>query len=179
VGFATSQEWPIINGAITQIWSDAVQADSCNKADFAGGSMSNYNSDCRSNPDYKGDLFSWCAVYRFQNQLCPEPWRVPIDQDFADLDVALRGSGDGQDSYSDAAIRDKYLNTWGGAYSGYCGLNGTLDGQGTVAHYWSQSEQQSATSAFYLYFRENGFIHPRHWLNKNRGLSLRCIRDAE
>jgi uncharacterized protein (TIGR02145 family) len=179
VGFATTHEWTITNGTITQIWSDAVRADSCSKNAFAGGSMSNHNSDCRSNPDRKGDLFSWCAVYRFQNQLCPKPWRVPTDQDFADLDIVLRGSGNVRDFYTDTVIRNKYLDTWGGAYAGYCGSNGVLSGQGSIAHYWSQSEQQSATSGFYLYLSSNGLIHPQHWLNKNFGLSLRCVRDAE
>ena len=92
VTFQTNQTWIIGN----QKWSDAVMATACQKESFNGGNWRPtpmiFNTDCRSNEGY-GDLFSWCAVARFQNELCPPPWRVPTSEDFRDLDIALGGNG--------------------------------------------------------------------------------------
>ena len=52
-----------------------------------------FHIDCRSNPDFFGDLFSWQAVYELKYELCPYPWRVPSVQDFRDLDIAMGGNG--------------------------------------------------------------------------------------
>jgi len=172
VSFASTQTWTITSGTITQIWSDAVQATGANKTTFDGGTSSNNKADARSNPDYKGDLFSYVAVIRFQDELCPSPWRVPTQQDFIDLDIALDGTGSSQ---TNATHRDKYLNSWGGLYGGNSNVIGTLGSQGLVALYWSQSES-SATGGYGLDFRSNDFVNPQYGFRKDYGLSLRCVR---
>ena len=68
VYFATDQTWIIGN----QEWSDAVVLANGNKEEFYGGSIDDelgFYADARSNPGYKGTLFSWCAVVRYQDQL--------------------------------------------------------------------------------------------------------------
>jgi uncharacterized protein (TIGR02145 family) len=170
-----TQEWTIqgtgANAHISQTWSDAVTATACNKTSFEGGSLNNYNSDCRSNPSFPGDLFSWCAVRRFANQLCPAPWRVPTQQDFIDLDRALGGTGD---ETTNTTLRNSYLNDWSGAYGGYCASGGSLFGQGFWALYWSQESYGDV--GFYLDFDTDGRIYPQHWCSKDFGLTLRCVR---
>ena len=176
-----TQEWPISGNGITQIWSDAVTATNCQKTTFAGEvGTNNFNADCRSNPGYSGDLFSWCAVVRFQDQLCPHPWRVPTIQDFIDLDIALGGNGDVRgDDTSDIAshqfVIDNYINRWGGAFGGFCGSDGSLVNQGSWGFYWSSSEH-CADSGFNLYFAMGGDVDPQDWNLKSFGRMLRCVR---
>jgi len=170
VSFATSTEWTILGNGFTQIWSDAVQVSNCNKATFDGGSTGNYKADARSNPDYKGHLFSWAAVIRFQDQLCPTPWRVPTQQDFINLDLALGGDGTNK-TYTPQYVTNKYINLWGGAFGGRCVPNGPLTGQSLWANYGSATESNC------MYFENNGLIHPLHENQKGIGFTLRCVRN--
>ena len=170
VSFKTDQIWKVGE----QEWSDVVMATACRKTTFSGGPWGNQDADCRSNLGY-GDLFSWCAVIRFQDQLCPDGWRIPSKKDFAQLDVVLRNDGSGQNSYTDTAIRNKYISLWGGTYSGYSGVDGQLGGQGWSAYYWTQSEH-SENHGFRMNFHLDGYIFPQGWLSKDNGFVLRCVR---
>ena len=172
VSFATSQEWTISDNGITQIWSDAVLAYNCNKATFDGGSDGNYKADGRSNPDQKGNLFSWVAVIRFQDQLCPAPWRIPSMQDFINLDLAMGGTGEHRTNW--AFVNTRYFGLWGGAFGGICESDGTLNGQGMWASYWSASEYFSMARS--LYFDAFGNIHTQGHSGKEAGFTLRCVR---
>jgi uncharacterized protein (TIGR02145 family) len=225
VGFATSETWKIGN----QEWSDAVTATACNKTTFDGGEKTNFNADCRSNPNQKGDLFSWCAVYRFQDQLCPAPWRVPTKKDIIELDIALGGTGKRQEDnvgkflhkmteQDHAELRNainttfagepqkydavkiiynhiddlhplitnlhpldltqvnKYINTWGGEFTGNTWQKNSLIDQGSVAGYWSQSLYNKFHSSL-LWFTSTGTIDPGFLNHKFIGYALRCVRD--
>jgi len=175
VSFASNQEWTIVGNGITQIWSDVVQAQNCRgRTTYHGGhwGSQNFYADCRSNPDQKGDLFTWCAVIRFQDELCPLPWRVPTQQDFIDLDRAFGGNDQNR---TDVAIRDRYFTDWGATYSGYCNQNGRLDTQGLWAFYWASTEYAAATASL-LALDVNGFVGPRRDSVKYRGFALRCVR---
>jgi len=169
VSCATTQTWTVGS----QIWTDAVQTSyGSSKTTFDGNT-----ADSRSNPRQKGDLFSWYAIDSFKNQLCPEGWRVPTKQDFIDLDIALGGTGN--ESYHNTTHRNKYLNTWGGAYGSGCGSGGLLDGQGLSADYWSQSENDS-DFGFGLRFNSNGNVYPQNDdYFKDSGLALRCVQDKK
>ena len=176
VSFATSRTW-VINGAgINQTWSDVVVASGANdKTTFDGGDHNGpYKADWRNNPGYKGSLFTWEAVNRYQDYLCPGDWRVPVQEDFYYLDMALGGTGmGGQD---DATISDKYINIWGGNYVGRCVENGTLEGQGFNAFYWSLTPTLVGASIKYrvLIFSlgqvSMGASYQYH------GISLRCVK---
>jgi len=172
VSFATDRTWTVGS----QTWSDAVTTTNCQKKSFNGSDdpkIWNYNADCRSNPDYPGDFFSWCAVVRFQDELCPEPWRVPTHWDFISLDRTLGGGGRYQ---YNSNLRQKYLNDWGGHYGGYCHSGGALDMDlDSWAFYWSKSES-NATSGFFLYFGHSNSVNPQRSYFKQFGLSLRCVR---
>jgi uncharacterized protein (TIGR02145 family) len=158
---------------ITQTWSDAVTAFGCQKTTFAGGSSGNFNADCRSNPNHPGDLFSWCAVQRFADELCPAPWRVPTTQDFINLDRALVGTGN--NNQNNSVLRNRYLNDWGASFGGRCESNGSLYGQGWVAYYWSQWEFD-ANNGKGLIFYSTDIINPQGLDRKNFGFTLRCVR---
>jgi len=183
----------VIQGnGINQTWSGAVTATACQKTTFAGGLVNNFNADCRSNPDHPGDLFSWCAVVRFANQLCPAPWRVPTLSDFRNLDIALGGIGENaNDSDFRVAHRlESYINVWGGSYVTHSGADGMLSpnpqGQRQTGSYWSQTER-SAVNGICLFLTNNSaesfasgrrlLIVPSGNSLKNIGRALRCVRD--
>jgi len=168
-----TQEWPIAGNGITQTWSDAVTATNCDKTTFAGGSTGNFNADCRSNPDFPGDLFSWCAVVRFADVLCPYPWRVPTNEDFRDLDIAMGGTGDFRIDLD--FINTNYISRWGGHFSGRSTPNGALGAQHRNGLYWSQTESR-ATEGHHLYFLTNGYRWAQSTELKHNGLTLRCVR---
>jgi uncharacterized protein (TIGR02145 family) len=174
-----TQIWTIEGNGISQVWSDAVQATNCDKTNFNSGGYHSQrlNADCRSNPGQKGDLFSFCAVIRFQDELCPAPWRVPTEQDFRKLNMALGGQDfilSPGNSHTDEVIRDKYLNDWGGSYGGLSHPEGTLEWQNLFANYWSQSD--IPTAGVILNFSVYG-AYNMSFSVKYLGYALRCVRD--
>ena len=185
ISFATTQVWQISGNDIIQVWSDAVTATACQKTAFSGATWwgfndreNDFNADCRSNPGFPGDLFTWCAVVRFADQLCPYPWRVPTQQDFMDLHIALGGTGA---MMGNQFITDNYINRWGGAFGGFSYSDGTLLERGTQGIYWSLSAPDPITvdASFVLYFsRESGVAWPMH-SSRRYGLALRCIRQEQ
>ena len=142
-------ERTISRGRMTQIWSDPVTASNCRKRTFDGGSPADYSADCRSNPaGFRGDFFSWCAVMRFAEVLCPAPWRVPTARDFANLSRALCDNHEG--TYHILPwLREKchgeFLQTWGGFHHGFSDPTGNVHRQGRLVYYWE-----------YLHIREIG-----------------------
>jgi len=167
----------VIEGnGIAQIWSGAVTATACQKTTFNDSILS--NADCRSNPGFPGDLFSWCAVIRFADVLCPHPWRVPTEQDFIDLDVAMGGTGNWRREDVDF-VNTNYITRWGGAFSGFSLGCGMLVEQGFVGMYWAWLPTR------YPYhpvldvrlFDAQGAISPHGlWGSMYNGLTLRCVR---
>ena len=172
VTFATDNTWIVGN----QVWSDAVQAANCsNRILYNGGKAGNFNADCRSNPHFSGDLFSWCAVIRFQDQLCPDGWRVPTQQDFLDLDIALGGNGKWRRCLTTHA---RYVGgQWGSSYSGYSDTNGRLTNLDTHVNYWTQSES-NVSIGHRMSFDNTGFITPQNTSPKSLGFTLRCIQNV-
>ncbi|MCL2413074.1 MAG: Ig-like domain-containing protein, partial [Bacteroidales bacterium] len=184
VSFYTDSIWIISN----QVWSDAVTATACQKTTFYGGIGNvpnpNFSADCRSNPGFPGDLFSWCAVVRFADELCPYPWRVPIQQDFIDLDIAMGGTGNNR---TDAQfVADNFITRWGGASGGLSiSDDGSLSGQGSSGNYWSQTEITPGGAASRLQFITDGFsvgminVQALVPFLKSSGNTLRCVRDVQ
>jgi len=185
VSFASTQEWTIqgtgANAHISQIWSDAVTTTNCNKFCFHGGTSPNFHVDCRSNPTHKGDFFSWCAVNRHASTLCPHPWRVPTQQDFIDLDIAMGGSGNNRNDLT--FITNNYRNRWGSDFGALCSGNGDIPPSylGVWGFYWT-AEHISEEQANFLQLRAGAGSNPlgillRNTQRKDQGFSLRCIRD--
>jgi uncharacterized protein (TIGR02145 family) len=171
VSFRTDQTYKSSN----QEWSDVVIAENCQKETYDGGvdSLSIFNADCRKNADGFGDLFSWCAINRFERFICPRGWRVPSVNDFILLDEHFGGHGDRRNV--DTEILAKY-NVFGNAFGGYCEADGTLKDQESSAYYWSNSENRAGRGKR-LNFFSDGYISPQGWESKTLGHMLRCVRD--
>ncbi|MCL2416946.1 MAG: fibrobacter succinogenes major paralogous domain-containing protein [Bacteroidales bacterium] len=172
-----TQEWTITGHGISQIWSDAVTATACvDRTVFNGGAFPNFNADCRSNPGFPGDLFSWCAVMRFADQLCPLPWRVPTMQDFIDLDIAMGGTGDSRTDL--AFVNANYVTRWGSHLGGFSNPTGTVLSQENGI-YWSTTDAASASWARPLAIGSmSGGINFFYMsgLDRGSGLTVRCVR---
>jgi len=123
-------------------------------------------SDCRRSQtsDRKGDYFSWCAVVRYADSLCPPTggWRVPTAEDFCELDQALL-SGKCNDRTEPLSVVKKYAETcsntcWGGTYGGYCMpmpttvSNDPVRFEGYSGYYWSQTPDDEEMGAIALGF---------------------------
>jgi uncharacterized protein (TIGR02145 family) len=160
-------EITITNGYITQTWSYPVTASNCQKSTFDGGSQTDYNADCRSNPEgYRGDFFSWCAVKRFENTLCPYPWRVPTDKDFANLSQALCGNWHGTYHVLRENRRDchtQFLTTWSGLHHGFSDPTGKVYEQGRLVYYWEYLEYDDYCNndrqVFSPAYKSNNAVH--------------------
>jgi uncharacterized protein (TIGR02145 family) len=171
ITFITNTTWTVGS----QVWSDAVHATNCDKTNFSSIRRDDgFYSDCRSSPNSLGSLFSWCAVVRFQQFLCPYPWRVPTQQDFTYLDREL--GGDGRRVQNNPHLVNRYLNAWGAAVVGFANHNNEMRRQQNTAMYWSQT-QSNVTNAFSIDIRTSGEVRATSTLRKVSGLSLRCVRD--
>jgi len=189
ISFATTETWVVTGHGISQEWSDVVVAENCAgtafDATFDGGG---YKSQCRSNPGGAGSLFSWCAVIRNQATICPAGWRVPINQDFIDLDIALGGTGETDNT---GALFSSYTGTaWGGGFteqsvSAFCGPGFGV----AVGVFWSATPRNDNVAHFLRYENSNdldciGFgstlsVAPQGntGSNKGAGMLLRCIKE--
>ena len=169
----------------TQVWTGAVFASACQKTTFAGGYTGSFNADCRSaNTNLTGHFFSWCAVMRFADVLCPSPWRVPTADDFRVLHWILTNQTPPTPGSSVAMIANTYMGTAGGT-AGHPQLGGTWGGASYTgisglpflpySHYWSSTEV-NATNARNLFF-DGSNVRPEFSSTKAVGFVLRCVRN--
>ena len=197
ISFRTDQTWVVED----QEWSDVVMASACQKDTFDGGKdveviiFSNvrnrkgeniggminiwgtFNADCRSVENYEGSLFSWCAVVRFQEQLCPAPWRVPTDKDFETL-MNVINAGESRYSFN-RKIFDRYSNIFGASPNEWRLGDGQLSKwfpENSSSTYWSKTELYNEYQAYILLIIANGYSTVDRF-NKKYGVSLRCVRD--
>lgn len=176
VGFRSDRTWTVG----TQTWSDVVVASRCGKETFDSGAYPTYKADCRDNYDADrgvdyGHLFSWAAVYRFQSELCPDGWRVPVKADYTALDLEFGGTGEsrsGQNEFAAATYLDP--DVWGGARSGYCGSNGYTIHREEYCGYWTQSQNQRYANHFEI--STEGYLSPPTIGMKYIGFPLRCVK---
>jgi uncharacterized protein (TIGR02145 family) len=194
-----------------KIWSAPVTAANCQKTKFDGGPLPNrrnpstFNADCRTNPGFEGSLFSWCAVVRFADELCPHPWRVPTQQDFQDLMKAICGAY--YIKGHDPGITEKELLKCSNLFFHQRGTRtfitscdergGIIDpiaemrahphtSPGVVAEisnngfswsYWSQSESERDATGAWIFGSLRYHYVGLDLNRKNMGTSLRCLKD--
>ena len=178
------------DGRYDQVWSGAVFASACqDRTTFVSmaNNSGNFNADCRrAHTELTGHFFSWCAVVRFADVLCPYPWRVPSYEDFIDLDMNLGGTGQSR-SWDDDEELQWYTSVTGTGYAPEIG--GIWDGArftGTSrnptssrSYYWSSTESSSGF-AHKLGYSLNHINIPRggfsQVIDKSSGFALRCVR---
>lgn len=171
--FMTATTWTVGQ----QTWSDMVMASGARgKTNFGGGSSGMYLVDLRENTGY-GDMFTWEAVDKHKEQLCPAPWSVPTKDDFVTLDKALGGTG--ENGQNNATLMDAYKTTWGALMGGICvGSNGGMYSQGMIGYFWSQTQIDGDFA--YIVQLNGTTVNPvSSTINKSNGFTVRCVKPKE
>lgn len=183
VTFRTDKIWTIEGDDISQEWSDAVMASGARgKTDFYGGThgVATFEVDICQNEGY-GDYFSWKAVADYPELICPGEWRVPSQQDFVNLDLAMGGTGENR-MFGDGLGVEAYLENWGGEFGGYAWFyDGVLNFSlvGTYASYWGEGESSDANGCGLQFGDEaNRFVTMKATPAKYSGFTVRCVRDV-
>jgi uncharacterized protein (TIGR02145 family) len=163
VSFISNNTWSF--GGLK--WSDDVIASACDKTTYNVNQSSNFNADCRSNGTH-GHLFSWCAIARFKDGICPVGWRIPTAAEFLSLDIAIGETG--------STKFDKYISDWGATLGGWVNFAGSMMQQGTSAYYWSQTSPnvQNGTA---LSITSPSSVNAQLSTPRQTGATLRCVQN--
>lgn len=157
-----------------------------------------YNN-VNSNADKYGLLYNWYVVYDSRG-IAPEGWRVPTEDDFAELENFLIENGynwDGTSSEDKIAKSLASIAGWDTSFtSGHVGndtstnnsigftalpggrrsgWDGSFDNLGRNSLWWSVTQSGSGALGRYLFFGSSSFNE--FDLFKTYGLSIRLIRD--
>ncbi|MFZ5980786.1 MAG: fibrobacter succinogenes major paralogous domain-containing protein [Candidatus Zixiibacteriota bacterium] len=161
-------------------------------AGLTSGAYCNYNNDSGFVGIY-GRLYNWHAVDDSRN-IAPEGWHVPTDDEWKQLEVYLGMSQADADSYKwvgtdeGGKLKDTTLwenpNTGANNESSFTALpggnrsdNGSFENNGYYASFWSTTELGSVD----CWDLELGYNRSQIYndsRDRNRGNSIRCIRDA-
>jgi len=196
--FLTSQTWTIGN----TVWSDVVVSAQCVSADsewiateHGGALATGFITHCRKSVEGFGDGFTWCAIMRFRDILCPDGWRVPTAQDFIHLDIALGGEGlsvnSGNTPSVDARLTERYVPEWGARPIGtwnplaLMGMGpGEFQNTGITGFYWTLSEVNDASGRALNLALPNPnnetamrVINPVATHGKGNPAAVRCVRN--
>jgi uncharacterized protein (TIGR02145 family) len=178
VSFTSGTEITIIGDNISQFWSRPVTATGCQKTNFNSGSTVSANADCRSNPNYPGDLFSICAVLKYADKLCPYPWRIPTMKNYEDL---VRAFGETQPVLNSESFVNKFVTGWAVAYAGECDPKSTLQFQNQRAIYILNASTPRETRRFQVCNKGDAQCYWSVQITPgqqyNHGWSLRCVRN--
>lgn len=156
----------------------------------------NYDNDIENVTTY-GRLYNWYAVDDSRN-IAPSGWHVPTDAEWKQLEMALgmsqseadetgwRGTNEGSKLAGNASLWASGALEYNAEFgtSGFTALpggcrhsNGTFDGLGYYAPFWSATEH-SSNSAWYRSFHHNGTQVGRSYDHiEEPGFSVRCVRD--
>jgi uncharacterized protein (TIGR02145 family) len=162
-----------------QTWSSPVQILACDKSSYLNTPDAQCCSDASSGTKYY--YYNWYYVNANKTSMCPEPWRVPTQTDFKNLDICLKGGGNAEPrTETETWVYDNYITLWGGSFAGQAVAKAgtsTFDiyDLNTVGNYWA-STQASSSMGHGMQFSLTGFVYPLGLMDKRAGLSVRCVR---
>jgi len=146
-----------------------------------------YNND-PANGDAYGRLYTWEAA----RAACPRGWRLPSDEDWRTLEIALGMSK--SEAIDDGWCGDdqgkqmKSINGWhndgnGTDSSGFNALpggyrysSGSFDNLGAYGYWWSSTKYRDSRDWFLRLHYDHDQVGRYHY-NKAFGFSVRCIKD--
>jgi len=157
------------------------------------GAYCEYDNDPGNMATY-GRLYNWYAVDDSCN-IAPAGWHVPTDSEWKQLEIYLgmsqteadvsgwRGTDEGGKLKEVGTTHWASPNTGATNESGFTALpggcrlgNGFYINMGDYASFWSSTEY-SGYYAWYRYLSNLDSQVYRHYYNKRRGYSIRCVRD--
>ena len=144
---------------------------------------------CNSNNDTAiaevyGRLYNWHAATDGR-KICPTGWHVPNDNDWAALTQFLGG-----EEVAGGKLKQTGTELWNSPNadatneSGFNAIpggvrnsnTGNFAGMGTNASWWSVTQQNTDNAFTWGITSVNGFM-ANYFLDKNTGLSIRCVKD--
>lgn len=133
-----------------------------------------------------GGLYNWYAVET--GKLCPDGWRVPTDEDWTSLidyvgehaGAKLKSTRTEPDAHPRWKSPNDVANDEYGfsAFPGGHRFNGTFKSVGVDGWWWSASEYDALWAWPRHIYNSSSSIY-RDLTLKQRGLSVRCMRDAK
>jgi hypothetical protein len=141
-----------------QTWSDAIHIPACAGGDF---SSSTDTPQCRSYTEGENTWYYYNFPYVETNAdvMCPVPWRVPTQQDFATL--------------VESTTRENIVAVWG--YGGQASASGvTL--QTTNGAYWSATPTANPTYVYRLWYSNTEHFNPTANAGRENGQQVRCVK---
>jgi uncharacterized protein (TIGR02145 family) len=152
------------------------------------GAWAYYNNDAANNAKY-GKLYNWYAVSPTTNgskNVCPAGWHVPTDAEWTVLTDYLGGA-----SIAGGKMKEVGTSNWNN-YNKYATnlslftalpggnraekFDGNYFNKGDFGYWWSSTDVNSIGAWNRYLRREDGSVD-RTELNKNRGFSVRCLKD--
>ena len=167
------------------------------QADF--GAQTPYDDDFDFIATY-GLLYNWFAV-NDSRALCPDGWHVPSDADFMSLElelgmdetqlevIGLRGTNEGEKIKSNSTDIPSWDGTNSSGFSGLPGgsryvgqefpgySSGDFVNEGSGGNFWSSTA--IGNGAWYRALHSGEHRITRSNAQSQRGMSVRCIKDAE
>jgi uncharacterized protein (TIGR02145 family) len=134
-----------------------------------------YDNDPANGARY-GKLYNWFAV-NDPRGLAPNGYHIPTDAEWTKLTHYLAGGAAGTKMKSTSGW-DKGTNSSGfsGLPAGFRGSSGSFLSISYDAPWWSSTEY-STDNAWAHYLSNNDGSVGRNYSSKERGLSVRCLRD--
>ena len=143
-----------------------------------------YNNDITYNEKY-GKLYNWYVVSSNKN-ICPLGWHIPKETEWRELIDFLGG-----ETFSGNKLKEVGTNNWNDQNSGVTNSSGfsALPGGyrddytgvfysiGYTSDMWSSNQNVFGTAAYVFQLHTSYSYSKIGTLSKNKGLSIRCIRD--
>jgi uncharacterized protein (TIGR02145 family) len=125
-------------------------------------------------------LYNWYAV-NDPRGLAPESWHIPTSLDWENLSDYLGGEDVAGGSLKTTSGWDDNGNGtnksgFAALPGGYRSVNGAFSTIGEYGNWWSSSES-TVSDAWYYYLYNNYASIYKHLINKENGLSVRCIKN--
>jgi len=130
-----------------------------------------------------GGLYEWTEAMQYVRTekaqgICPTGWHIPTYAEYQTLENSVGNDGNALKAIGQGSGSGVGTNTSGfsGLLAGYRYSNGNFYLLGTNTYFWSSTESD-ATSALYVYLRNNNSYISNIYNSKYYGYSVRCVQD--
>ena len=147
-----------------------------------------YNNDSATYAATYGRLYNWYAVHDPRG-LAPTGWHIPSDSEWTALSNLLGGAAVAGGKMKSTGTIEAGTGLWSapntgatnssgftGLPGGYRNYDGTFNAIGSVGHWWSSTENNTAIAWYrFLVYDDRGI--GRYGYGEQSGFSVRCLRD--
>jgi uncharacterized protein (TIGR02145 family) len=143
-----------------------------------------YNNDAATNKATYGALYNWYTVNT--GYLCPQGWRVPYNDEWAELSSYLGDEGVGGKLKETGIVHWTSPNTGATNESGFTALpagirndEGTFDGIRIYENWWTSSVYEGDSAYYWSVSNTSSEASGNNGISAKYGSAVRCIKDYE